>query len=77
MTATYTATEDTFCLRLPAEAVHALAARSPPFADFLNRRVLQFLELSRRALQAAYSSQTLAEQSLEAPPGARCRARRR
>ena len=31
---------------------------------------MQFLELSRRALQAAFSSQTLAEQSLETPLGA-------
>jgi CBS domain-containing protein len=38
---------------------------SAPFADFLNGRVLNFLELSRRATQAAFASQTLAEQSLE------------
>ena len=67
VTATYTAHEDTFCLLLPAEAVKRLAAESAPFADFLNRRVMKFLELSRRALQVSYSSQTLAEQSLEAP----------
>src|SRR5690606_33070479 len=40
---------------------------SPPFGDFLNRRILRFLELSRAALQVAYSSQALAEQSLETP----------
>ena len=43
--------------------------RSPEFADFLHRRVASFLDLSRRALQAAYASQTLAEQSLETPLG--------
>lgn len=69
VTATYTANEDTFCLRVPADAVHRLARESAPFADFLNRRVTQFLELSRRALQVAYASQTLAEQSLETPLG--------
>ncbi len=67
VTSTYTATSDTFCLQLPLEAMHALARDSAPFADFLNRRVQQFLALSRSALQAAYASQTLAEQSLETP----------
>jgi CBS domain-containing protein len=66
VTATYTANEDTFCLLLPLPAMQALAADSAPFAEFLNHRVQQFLALSRRAVQAAWSSQTLAEQSLEA-----------
>ena len=65
VTATYTATRDTFCLQLPLEAMHSLARDSAPFADFLNRRVQQFLALSRTALQVTYASQTLAEQSLE------------
>ena len=65
VTATYTANEDTFCLGLPAEAAQPLLQASAPFADFLNARVLNFLELSRRATQAAFASQTLAEQSLE------------
>ncbi len=69
VTATYVAVADTFVLQLPAEAMQALAQCSGPFADFLNRRVLKFLELSRQALQVAYSSQTLAEQSLETPLG--------
>ncbi|MEW6706767.1 MAG: DUF294 nucleotidyltransferase-like domain-containing protein [Pseudomonadota bacterium] len=71
VTATYTAIEnDTQCLRVPVAEVQQLAAQSPPFADFLNRRITQFLQLSRRALQVAYASQTLAESSLEAPLGA-------
>lgn len=70
VTATYTATDDVFVLALPVVAMQALAQRSASFADFLNRRVLKFLDLSRRALQVAYSSQTLAEQSLETPLGA-------
>ncbi len=69
VTATYSAVQDTFALALPAAAMQALAQRSAPFADFLNRRVLKFLDLSRRALQVAYSSQALAEQSLETPLG--------
>lgn len=69
VTASYRAVQDTFVLVLPVEAMRALAARSAAFADFLNGRVLKFLDLSRRALQVAYSSQALAEQSLETPLG--------
>ena len=69
VTATYTANEDTFCLMVPVAALQELAAASPPFADFLNRRVMHFLELSRRAVQATWASQALAEQSLEARLG--------
>jgi CBS domain-containing protein len=69
VTSTYTAREDTFCLLLPLATMRELAQQSAPFADHLNRRVMQFLELSRRALQVAYASQTLAEQSLETPLG--------
>ena len=67
VSSTYSAVGDCFCLQLPVSAVHALAKESAPFADFLNRRVQQFLALSRSALQVAYASQTLAEQSLETP----------
>jgi CBS domain-containing protein len=69
VTATYRATADTFVLVLPVDAMDALAAHSPEFADFLNRRIARFLDLSRSALQVAYASQTLAEQSLETPLG--------
>jgi CBS domain-containing protein len=67
VTSTYESAQDTFCLRVPVGEVKALAAVSAPLADFLSRRVLKFLELSRHALQASWLSQTLAEQSLEAP----------
>ncbi len=69
VTATYRAVADTFVLALPLKDMHALAVLSPPFADFLNRRILKFLDLSRRALQVAYASQALAEQSLETQLG--------
>ncbi|MBL0919481.1 MAG: CBS domain-containing protein [Hydrogenophaga sp.] len=68
-TTQYHATEDTFVLVIGAEAMRALAQQSPVFGDFLNRRILKFLDLSRAALQVAYSSQALAEQSLETPLG--------
>ena len=69
VTATYVANQDTFCLQLPFEAVQALAAKSVPFADFLQHRVMQLLDLSRRSLQASYATQALAEQSLETKLG--------
>lgn len=67
VTSWYHATEDVFCLRVPLALAHELAAQSAPFSDLLNRRVQQFLALSQRALQSAYASQTLSEQSLERP----------
>ena len=67
VTATYTANEDTFCLQLPAERVQQLARASPPFADFLQRRVMHLLELSRRAVQAHFATAALQEQSMETP----------
>lgn len=73
VTTRYSATEDSTVLALPAEAMQKLAETSVVFGDFLNRRILRFLELSRAALQVAYASQTLAEQSLEAPLAQLCR----
>lgn len=72
-TTAYHATEDTFVLRLPAAQVQALAQQSPTFGDFLNRRVLLFLDLSRAALQSAYAARVLAEQSMETPLERLCR----
>ncbi len=69
VTATYTANEDTFCLRLPAARMQELAALSAPFADFLNRRVMQYLELSRKAVQASWASQTAGRAVAGSPPG--------
>ena len=71
-TTTYSATEDTFVLGLPADEMQALAETSPVFGDFLNRRILKFLDLSRAALQVVYASQALAEQSLETPLAQLC-----
>ncbi|MEJ8835968.1 DUF294 nucleotidyltransferase-like domain-containing protein [Ramlibacter sp. AN1133] len=69
VTATYSAVADTFVLVLPRPAMNELAATSPVFADFISRRIQRFVDLSRRALQIAYASQTVAEQSLETPLG--------
>ena len=67
VTATYRAAATPSACACRRPRCSALAAASAPFADFLNRRILHLLELSRRALQAACASQALAEQSLEAP----------
>jgi CBS domain-containing protein len=67
VTARYMASGDTFCLRVPAAVARALVADSAPFGDFVNRRMLQLLELSQRALQGRMANAAVAEQSLEAP----------
>lgn len=69
VTATYTAQGDVFALHIPVATVRAVAERSPTFADFLTRRAWQMLDESRRAVQASFTSRTLAEGSLEASLG--------
>lgn len=66
VTATYTAQADVFALHLPVATVRAVAERSAAFAGFLTRRAWQMLDESRRAVQASFTSRTLAEGSLEA-----------
>ncbi len=73
VTTLYSATEDSTVLALPVDDMQRLAEASAVFGDFLNRRILRFLELSRAALQVVYASQALAEQSLETPLGQLCR----
>ncbi len=65
VTATYTATTKTLCLEVAPAVVEDVAQRSPVLASFFAGKTLQLLELSRRATQAAYSAQALAEHSLE------------
>ena len=73
VTTLYSATENSAVLALPVDDMQRLAEASAVFGDFLNRRILRFLELSRAALQVVYASQALAEQSLETPLGRLCR----
>jgi CBS domain-containing protein len=65
VTTTYVASDDVFCLQVPADAVQQLLATSAPFADFLNDRVAHILDLSKKAMQAHWASDALANQSLE------------
>ena len=69
VTATYRACADTFVLAISVADMRGLAQRSPAFTEFLNLRTAKFLELSRKALQAAYAAHASAEQSLERPLG--------
>ncbi|MEN9631404.1 MAG: hypothetical protein RJA10_4632 [Pseudomonadota bacterium] len=67
VTARYQSRGDTFCLRVPAAVVQDLVATSAPLADFVNRRMLQLLELSQRARQGEFASRVAAGPSLDAP----------
>jgi CBS domain-containing protein len=69
VTATYRACADTFVLAISGADMKSLAQRSPAFTEFLNLRTTKFLELSRKALQAAYAAHASADQSLERPLG--------
>jgi len=69
VSSTYTAHDEVVCLQLPVADVHALMASSTAFAEFMRGRVRTQLELSRKARQASYATQSLAEQSLETPLG--------
>jgi CBS domain-containing protein len=67
VTATYRACADTFVLVISVADMKSLAHLSPSFTEFLNLRTSKFLELSRKALQAAYAAHASADQSLERP----------
>jgi len=69
VSSTYSAHDEVVCLHLPVADVHALMASSMAFAEFMRGRVRTQLELSRKARQARYATQGLAEQSLETPLG--------
>ncbi len=67
VSAHYRATSDTFVWMLPTVHVNTLAQTCPVFADFINGRVLHFLQMSRDALRQSYSARSMLEQSLERP----------
>jgi CBS domain-containing protein len=69
VSASYTAAADSFVLTLPVAAMQSLALKSDVFADFLNRRIQNFLSLSHKNLQNEFASRVLSEQSLETPLG--------
>ncbi len=69
VSASYIAAADSFVLTLPVSAMQLLALKSDVFADFLNRRIQNFLNLSHKNLQNEFASRVLSEQSLETPLG--------
>lgn len=66
VTSTYTALEDCFCLVIPWPVARNLMARSPVWADFLNQRMLAFVEASRQRWQQELQLQAQQQQNLEA-----------
>ena len=70
VTASYRACADTFLLALPVSEVHELAKRSVAFAQYLTQRAANFLTLSRKAVQEAYATHAITEQTMETPLGA-------
>lgn len=62
---TYTALEDCFCLFIPWPVARDLMSRSAIWADFLNQRMLAFVEASRQRWQQQLQAQTQQQQNLE------------
>ena len=63
----YTATEDTFCYRLPAERFLELMASSPEFNLFCTQYIASLLDQSRRQLQLQFSQKANEQQTLNSP----------
>lgn len=66
VSSTYTAMEDCFCLFISWPVARDLMARSVIWADFLNQRMLAFVEASRQRWQQQLQVQTQQQQNLEA-----------
>lgn len=64
---TYTATEDTFCYRLPLADFEHVMDVSRPFRDFATRRLAALLDQSRRRVQGQYTSRVSDAHSLASP----------
>ena len=65
VTGTYTALEDCFCLFIPWSVARELMNASPVWADFLNQRMLAFLDASRQRWQHELQAQLQQQQNLE------------
>jgi CBS domain-containing protein len=64
---TYSALDDCFCLFIPWAAASALMGASAPWADFLNQRMLAFLDDSRRRWGQELQAQVQQQRNLESP----------
>jgi len=67
VSSTYSALDDCFCLFIPWAAASALMNVSAPWADFLNQRVLAFLEDSRQRWRQELQAQLQQQRNLESP----------
>jgi len=63
----HTAVVDTFCWKVPAARLQEVAARSVPLAEALTQESRMLLQLSRKALQTALSSEVFSHFSMERP----------
>lgn len=66
VSSTYTAVEDCFCLFIPWPVARDLMSRCPIWADFLDQRMLAFVEASRQRWQQQLQAQAQQQQNLEA-----------
>ena len=65
VSSTYSALDDCFCLFIPWAAASAVMSASAPWADFLNQRMLAFLEDSRRRWRQELQAQVQQQRNLE------------
>jgi CBS domain-containing protein len=63
----YTAVEDTFCYKLPAEDFLTLMATSPEFNLFCTQYIASLLDQSRRQLQLQFAQRASEQQTLNSP----------
>ncbi len=66
-TNTYTALEDSFCYRLPAEDFLTLMTSSPEFNLFCTQYIASLLNQSRQQLQIQFSQRASEQQTLNSP----------
>lgn len=67
VSSTYSALDDCFCLFIPWTAASALMGASAPWADFLNQRMLAFLDESRRRWGQELQAQMQQQRNLDSP----------
>jgi len=63
----YTAVEDTFCYKLPAEDFLTLMASSPEFNLFCTQYIASLLDQSRRQLHLQFAQRASEQQTLNSP----------
>ncbi len=67
VSSSYSALDDCFCLFIPWATASAVMSASAPWADFLNQRMLAFLDDSRRRWGQELQAQMQQQRELESP----------